>query len=156
MPPAHQCQRLWNCPLSCRPAFYFFSEDQREERNIHMKMVIKTDAAPQAIAVQGGRFLFLSGQIPLDPASGEIVAGGIEEQTARILKNLEAVLIAAGSSLGQVTKTTVFLKNMDDFPKMNGVYGKYFVDSPPARSTVEVSRLPRDVAVEIDAIAVVG
>ncbi len=128
-----------------------------------MKSVIQTERAPkaigpysQAIRARFGELLFLSGQIPLNPETGELVAGDIEQQTERVLKNLEAVLIAGGSSLQQVLKTTVYLKNLDDFPRMNAVYEKFFGEEPPARSTVEVSGLPRQAAVEIDVIAAVG
>jgi 2-iminobutanoate/2-iminopropanoate deaminase len=127
-----------------------------------MRTVIQTNDAPkaigpysQAIAARGGSFLFVSGQIPLDPATGEIVGGGLERQTEQVMKNLEAVLKAGGCSLSNVVKTTVFLKNMDDFPKMNAVYERYFTANPPARATVEAARLPRSVEVEIDAIGLV-
>jgi len=126
-----------------------------------MKSVVQTENAPKAIGpysqgirIRTGELLFLSGQIPLTPA-GELVEGDIESQTEQVLKNLEAVLTAGGSSLGQVLKTTVFLKNLDDFPRMNAVYERFFREIPPARSTVEVSRLPRQVAIEIDVIAAV-
>jgi 2-iminobutanoate/2-iminopropanoate deaminase len=123
-----------------------------------MKKTISTPEAPAAIgpysqAIVSHGFAFLSGQIPLDPATGEIVAGGIEEQTIRVLQNLKAVLESAGSSLAQVVKTTVYLKDMGEFTAMNAVYGRYFTDNPPARATVEVARLPKDVRVEIDCIA---
>jgi 2-iminobutanoate/2-iminopropanoate deaminase len=125
-----------------------------------MKTIVRTVDAPQAIgpysqavAASGSRFLFLSGQIPLHPESGELVSGGIKEQTERVLKNLEGVLRAAGATLANVVKTTVFLKNMDDFPAMNEVYGRYFSENPPARSTIEAARLPRGVHVEIEAVA---
>jgi 2-iminobutanoate/2-iminopropanoate deaminase len=127
-----------------------------------MKSLVATEKAPQAIGpysqavrIKCGELLFLSGQIPLDPSSGEVVQGGIESQTRQVLKNLEEVLKAGGSSLESVLKTTVYLRNLDDFPKMNEVYQQFFRKDPPARSTVEVSRLPRQVDVEIDAIAVV-
>jgi len=127
-----------------------------------MKSLVRTDKAPQAIGpysqgvrVSCGELLFLSGQIPLEPASGEVVKGGVEAQTQQVLKNLEEILKAGGSSLDSVLKTTVYLRNLDDFPKMNAVYQQFFPKDPPARSTVEVSRLPRQVEVEIDAIAVV-
>ena len=121
--------------------------------------IVKTGAAPAAIgpysqAIKAGGMVFLSGQIPLDPKSGEIVAGDIQVQTRQVLANLKAVLTAAGGSLDRVVKTTVFLTSMDDFPKMNEVYGEFFSTAPPARSTVEVRRLPRGAAVEIEAIAV--
>ena len=126
-----------------------------------MKQIIATENAPKAIgpysqAVAHKGLVFLSGQIPLDPATNQMVEGDITAQTERVLQNLAAVLEAAGSSLKKVLKTTVYLKNMADFPKMNEVYGRYFDENPPARSTVEAARLPRDVQVEIDAIAIQG
>jgi len=119
---------------------------------------ISTDAAPAAIgpysqAIRTGGWLFCSGQIPLDPASGQLVPGGVAEQTVRVLDNLSAVLAAAGLGLGDVVKTTVFLTTMDDFPAMNEVYQSYFTESPPARSTVAVAALPKGAQVEIEAIA---
>ncbi|HTU48709.1 MAG TPA: RidA family protein [Bryobacteraceae bacterium] len=111
-------------------------------------------AGPYSTAVRQNGLVFLSGQIPLDPRTGELVTGSIEEQTARVIENLQAVLAAAGLRLSDVVKTTVFLKNMDNFSRMNAEYGKYFSSNPPARSTVEVARLPRDVQVEIEAIAI--
>jgi 2-iminobutanoate/2-iminopropanoate deaminase len=125
------------------------------------KTAINTQDAPAAIgpysqAVRIGNFLYTSGQVALDPASGAVVAGGIAEQTTRVVENLKAVLAAAGASLAQVVKTTVFLKNMGDFAAMNEVYGRYFAGQgvvPPARSTVEVARLPKDALVEIEVIA---
>lgn len=123
-----------------------------------MKKPIATTGAPGAIgpycqAIQAGGFLFLSGQIPLDPATNQLVEGDIEVQTERVLQNLAAVLAAAGSGLDQAVKTTVFLKDMNDFARMNAVYAKHFPAPAPARSTVEAARLPRDVRVEIDLIA---
>ena len=123
-----------------------------------MKEIITAPNAPKAggpysTAVRQNGLVFLSGQIPLDPQSGHLVTGSIEEQTARVLENLSAVLQAAGLSLSDVVKTTVFLKDMDNFARMNEAYAKYFSTNPPARSTVEVARLPRDVQVEIEAIA---
>lgn len=125
-----------------------------------MKKPVATNNAPRAIgpysqAILHNGIAYLSGQIPLDPASMEIVRGDIAVQTERVLENLKAVLEAAGSGLGMVLKTTVFLKDMADFPKMNEVYGRYFGSTPPARSTVEAARLPRDVQIEIDCIAAV-
>ena len=121
---------------------------------------IQTDGAPQAIgpysqAVKAGGFVFASGQIPLDPASMQIVDGDVRIQAARVLENLQAVLEAAGSSLEQVVKTTVFLADMNDFAAMNEVYATFFGATRPARSTVEVARLPRDARIEIDVVAVV-
>ena len=126
-----------------------------------MKDSIQTDQAPQAIgpysqAIKAGGFLFASGQIPIDPETGQFVAGGIAEQTEQVLKNLSAVLQAAGSSLERVVKTTVFLADMDEFTRMNEIYGKFFTEHPPARATVEAARLPRDARVEIEAIAIIG
>lgn len=122
------------------------------------KRVVETGGAPKAIgpysqAIIHGGIVYCSGQIPLDPATGQIVEGGIAEQTARVLENLKAVLEAAGSSLDGVLKTTVFLKDMAEFAPMNEVYGRYFHVNPPARATVEAARLPRDVRVEIECIA---
>ena len=123
-----------------------------------MKKLISTDRAPKAIgpysqaAVWNG-MAFLSGQIPLDPATNQIVDGDVAAQTERVLENIKAVLAAAGSSLEQVVKTTVYLKDLGEFARMNEVYARYFPEDPPARSTVEVARLPRDVRVEIDVIA---
>jgi 2-iminobutanoate/2-iminopropanoate deaminase len=121
--------------------------------------IVSTPHAPAAIgpysqAVVSKGFAFLSGQIPLDPATGKIIEGGIGEQTERVLENLKAALESCGSSLAQVVRTTVYLKDMDEFARMNEVYARYFPEKPPARSTVEVARLPRDVRVEIDCIAV--
>lgn len=126
-----------------------------------MKKIIATEAAPAAIgpysqAVISGGVLYASGQIPLDPASGEIVGNDIAAQTEQVLKNLTAVLESAGASLAAVVKTTVYLQDMGEFAAMNEVYGRYFTDQPPARATVEVARLPKDVRVEIDCIATVG
>jgi 2-iminobutanoate/2-iminopropanoate deaminase len=123
-----------------------------------LKNQISTTTAPAAIgpysqAIHAGGFLFLSGQIPLDPASGQIVEGDIEAQTERVIQNLTAVLAAAGAGLDCVVKTTVFLKDMNDFARMNAVYAKHFTAPAPARTTVEAARLPRDVRVEIDVIA---
>jgi 2-iminobutanoate/2-iminopropanoate deaminase len=126
-----------------------------------MKHTIATAQAPQAIgpysqAVVSNGLAYLSGQIPLDPATGQIVEGDIAAQTARVLENLKAVLAACGSSLDQVLKTTVYLKDLSEFARMNEVYARCFPAAPPARSTVEVARLPRDARIEIDAIARVG
>jgi 2-iminobutanoate/2-iminopropanoate deaminase len=122
-----------------------------------MREIISTESAPAAIgpysqAVRYGSLLFMSGQIPLDPESGEIVEGNIEVQTKRVLDNLKAVLEAGGMELQHVLKCTCFLKNMEDFPAFNSVYSEYFSGILPARETVEVSRLPKDVLVEISAI----
>jgi 2-iminobutanoate/2-iminopropanoate deaminase len=125
-----------------------------------MNKIISTENAPKAIgpysqAVVWNDLVFLSGQIPLDPVTGQIVAGDIAAQTEQVLKNLQAALEAAGSSLERVLKTTVFLKNMGDFPRMNEIYASYFPENSPARSTVEAARLPKDVQVEIDCIAAI-
>lgn len=123
------------------------------------KNVILSSAAPAPIgpysqAVQSGNMLFVSGQIALDPASGTLVTGSIEEETHRVMRNLEAILSEAKFTLSQVVKCTIFLKDMNNFPKVNVTYGSYFSSEPPARETVEVSRLPKDVNVEISCIAV--
>ena len=122
-----------------------------------MREIISTESAPAAIgpysqAVRYDNLLFMSGQIPLDPESGEVVEGNIEVQTRRVLENLKAILEAGGMELHHVLKCTCFLKNMEDFPAFNTVYSEYFLDILPARETVEVSRLPKDVLVEISAI----
>ncbi len=123
--------------------------------------VIHTELAPraigpysQAIAVSAGKMVFLSGQIPLDPATGEVVAGDVTAQTERVMKNLEAVLAAAGCTFANVVRCGIFLTDLGDFGKVNEVYGRYFPANPPARATVQVSALPRGVKVEIDCIAV--
>lgn len=123
-----------------------------------MREVIATDQAPKAIgpysqAIKAAGLIFTSGQIALDPTSQQVMAGDVAAQTERVLKNLSAILQSSGSSLAKVLRCTVFLKNMGDFAAMNEVYGRYFTGSPPARSTVEVARLPKDVLVEIDVIA---
>jgi 2-iminobutanoate/2-iminopropanoate deaminase len=122
---------------------------------------ITTGDAPQAIgpysqAVVAGGFVFASGQIPLDPETGEFVEGGIAEQTEQVLRNLSKVLEAAGTGLERVVKTTVFLADMNDFAAMNEIYGRFFKQESPARSTVQAARLPRDARVEIDAVALAG
>ncbi len=124
------------------------------------RQIISTSNAPAAIgpysqAVRYNGLVFCSGQIPLDPATGELVEGGITKQTTRVLENLKAVLEASGCSLGSVLKTTVFMKDLNEFAAMNEVYSHYFNENPPARATVEASRLPRDVHVEIECVAAV-
>ncbi|MCC6364770.1 MAG: RidA family protein [Bryobacterales bacterium] len=126
-----------------------------------MKRIIATGGAPKAIgpysqAVEYNGLVYLSGQIPLDPVTMHIVEGDIASQTERVMENLKAVLEAAGSGMDKVLKTTVYLKDMSEFGKMNEVYGRYFPDNAPARATVEVARLPRDVSVEIECIAIAG
>jgi len=123
-----------------------------------MRDVILTKNAPQAIgpysqAIRANGFVFISGQVAIDPATQQVIAGDVAAQTDRVLKNLSGILAAAGTGLEKVVRSTVFLKNMGDFSAMNEVYGKYFTSEPPARSTVEVARLPKDVLVEIDVIA---
>lgn len=123
------------------------------------RAAVITDRAPAAIgpysqAIAAGALIFASGQLPLDPATGEAVCGGIAEQAARALDNLAAILAAAGAGLADVAKVTVFLRDLNDFGAFNQVYARYFPAPPPARSCVQVARLPRDVAVEIEAIAV--
>jgi 2-iminobutanoate/2-iminopropanoate deaminase len=119
---------------------------------------IETERAPQAIgpysqAIRANGLLFLSGQIPLDPATMEVVGGGIEAQTRQVLANLQAVLVAAGSSLDQVVRTTIFLSDLADFATVNAIYAETFGATRPSRSTIQAARLPRDVRIEIDAIA---
>ncbi len=123
-----------------------------------MREVISTKDGPQAIgpysqAIKANGLVFVSGQVAIDPANQQVVSGDVAMQTDRALKNLSAILKAAGSGLEKVVRSTVFLKNMNDFTAMNAVYGKYVNSAPPARSTVEVARLPKDVLVEIDVIA---
>ena len=123
-----------------------------------MKTVISATGAPKAIgpysqAIKFGNMLFTAGQIPIDPETNEIMTGDIRDQTERVMKNLEAVLASAGMNFAHVVKTTVYLSDLADFPAMNEVYALYFPDRPPARSTVQVAKLPKDVAIEIDLIA---
>ena len=125
------------------------------------KRIVATDQAPKAIgpysqAVVHNGIAYLSGQIPLDPATQQLIDGDVVAQTERVLENIKAVLAACGSSLDRVLKTTVFLADMGEFARMNEVYGRYFAQNAPARSTVQAARLPRDVRVEIDCIAIAG
>jgi 2-iminobutanoate/2-iminopropanoate deaminase len=125
-----------------------------------VRQAVSAPDAPKAIgayssAIKAGNLLFLSGQIPIDPSTGALVGGDISEQTDRVMRNLQALLRAGGAGFEHVVRTTVFLSDMDEFAAMNDVYGRYVVDPPPARATVQVARLPRDVKVEIDAIAVI-
>ena len=125
------------------------------------KQVISTSRAPAAIgpysqAVRSGSFVFVSGQIPLHPGTGEVVVGGIEEQTRQTMENLHAVVGAAGASFDQLVKTTIYLVDLADFPTVNQIYGSYFQQEPPARATVQVAALPKGVRIEIDAIAHLG
>ena len=126
------------------------------------KHVVRTENAPAPIGpynqaiLADGRFLFTAGQVAIDPRTGQFVQGDIKVQTRQVLENLKAILAAGGVGFGDVVKTTVFLKSMDDFGAMNEVYADYFKDSAPARSTVEVGRLPRDAKVEIEVVAVIG
>lgn len=122
-----------------------------------MKEIIATEKGPKAIgpyaqAVKANGFIFTAGQVPFDPATGQLIEGDVAWQTARVLENLKAIVEAAGSSLERAVKATVYLKDMNDFAAMNEVYARYFPKEPPARSTVEAARLPRDVRVEIDLI----
>ena len=136
----------------------FAWRDEKEDTHT-VRKIVRTEAAPQAIgpysqAIQIGEFVFTSGQIPIDPKTGEFVEGGIAEQTEQVLRNLDEVLRASGTNLEGVVKTTVFLADMYDFAAMNEVYGRYFSNEPPARSTVQAARLPRDARIEIDVIAI--
>ncbi len=126
---------------------------------MNAKRIIRTDQAPQAIgpysqAVEANGFVFVSGQIALEPKTGVLVEGDVKAQTRRVMENGKAILASAGCGIDKVVKTTIYLKNIGDFAAVNEVYGSYFTSDPPARATVEVSRLPKDVAVEIDFIAV--
>lgn len=126
-----------------------------------MKQIITTERAPQAIgpysqAIVANGFVFASGQIPIDPATGQFVEGGIVEQTEQVLRNVSNLLEAAGTSLARVVKTTVFLADMNDFAAMNETYARFFESEPPARSTVQAARLPRDARVEIEVVALAG
>jgi 2-iminobutanoate/2-iminopropanoate deaminase len=128
---------------------------------VTIKKIIVSDKAPKAlgpysVANQFGDLVFTAGQVGLDPLTGELAPGGVDAETHQALKNLSNVLQAAGSSLGNVVKTTVFLRDMNDFARMNSIYGQYFVENYPARSTVQVAALPKGAAVEIEAIAVIG
>jgi 2-iminobutanoate/2-iminopropanoate deaminase len=123
-----------------------------------MKEIVTTDRGPKPIgpysqAVKTNGFLYLSGQVALDPKTNEMSPGDIRQQTERVLENIKGILEAAGSNLHHVIKTTVFLKDMNEFPAMNEIYGRYFTAAPPARSTVQVSRLPKDALLEIEVIA---
>jgi len=125
------------------------------------KKVIQTDKAPKAIgpysqAIQAGNFLFLSGQIPLNPKTGELIQGDIREQTQQVLENIKRILESQGLRMENMVKSTIFLKDIANFNQVNEVYGNYFPSSPPARSTVEVSKLPRNAEIEIEAIAVIS
>lgn len=126
-----------------------------------MKEIIRTTSAPEPVgpynqAVIAGKFIFTAGQIAINPETGTLEASDIEVQTSRVIRNLKAVLKAAGSDLSQVIKTTVFLKNMDDFAQMNEVYAQFFQENSPARSAVEVARLPKDVLIEIECVALIN
>ncbi|MEI8010903.1 MAG: RidA family protein [Candidatus Omnitrophota bacterium] len=123
--------------------------------------IVKTDKAPAAVgpysqAVIAGNLVFCAGQIPLDPATGNVVSGGIEEQTTRVCENIKGVLAGAGTSLDKVVKASVFLKDMNDFAGMNKVYASYFTKDFPARSTLQVTRIPKDCLVEIEVVALIG
>lgn len=125
-----------------------------------MNQVIHTQQAPAAIgpysqALRAGNLVFVSGQIPIDPQTGQLVSGSISEQTERVLQNLRVILTAGGASLTDVVKTTIFLADMNDFAEVNQAYGRFFPSNPPARSTVQVARLPKDARVEIEAVAYV-
>jgi 2-iminobutanoate/2-iminopropanoate deaminase len=124
-----------------------------------MKSAVSTQKAPAAIgpysqAIKAGNLVFVSGQLPINPATGQLLTGAIEEQTEQVLRNVQAVLEAAGASLENVVKTTLFIRDMNDFPKINETYAKFFKNCPPARATVQVARLPKDAGIEIEAVAV--
>jgi 2-iminobutanoate/2-iminopropanoate deaminase len=131
---------------------------QRSRDKSRVKHAISSPGAPKAIgpyspAIRAGQLLFVSGQVPIDPATGNMITGGIADQTRRVLDNIGELLLAAGRSFGDVARTTVFLADMNDFSAMNEVYGEYFAEPYPARATVQVARLPKDARVEIDVIA---
>jgi 2-iminobutanoate/2-iminopropanoate deaminase len=133
--------------------------DEQEDRDM-TKKVIQTEKAPKAIgpysqAIQAGNFLFLSGQIPLDPKTGELVKGDIRKQTQQVLENIKGILVSQGLGMENVVKVTIFLKDIANFNQVNEVYATYFPSSPPARSTVEVAKLPRDAEIEIEALAII-
>jgi 2-iminobutanoate/2-iminopropanoate deaminase len=122
---------------------------------MNMKKIIRTDAAPAPVgpysqAVQAGSFLFCSGQIAIDPKTNEVKLGSVQEQTELVMKNIEGVLKAAGASWNNIVKTTIFLTDMNDFPKVNEIYGRFFPENPPARSTIAVAGLPKGVSVEVE------
>ena len=137
-----------------------FVLDVEIEAAYTVKQIIQTDRAPQAIgpysqAIKARGFVYASGQIPIDPTTGQFVDGGIAEQTEQVLKNVSAVLEAAGSRLDRIVKTTVFLADMEEFAAMNEVYAKFFTNDPPARATIQAAGLPRDARVEIEVVALV-
>jgi 2-iminobutanoate/2-iminopropanoate deaminase len=139
-------------------AFVIVAISELATGNSYMREIISTKDAPQAIgpysqAIKANGFVFVSGQVAIDPATQQVITGDVAAQTDRVLRNLSEILEAAETGLGKVVRSTVFLKNMTDFAEMNTVYAKYFGTAPPARSTVEVARLPKDVLVEIDVIA---
>ena len=126
-----------------------------------MRQVVTAPDAPKAMgayspAIKAGNLLFISGQIPIDPLTGNLIDGDIKAQAEQVMRNLTALLRAAGAGFGQVVRTTVYLADMNDFAGMNEIYSSYIVDPPPARATVQVARLPRDVKIEVDAIAVLS
>jgi 2-iminobutanoate/2-iminopropanoate deaminase len=128
------------------------------QEDIMTRKIIRTEAAPQAIgpysqAVEAGGFVFVSGQIPIDPETGHVLQGDMKSQAKQVMENAKAILLAAGCSMPDVVKSTIYLKNMTDFAVVNDVYGGYFLTDHPARATVEVSRLPKDVDVEMDFVA---
>ncbi|MDD5503502.1 MAG: RidA family protein [Candidatus Thermoplasmatota archaeon] len=123
-----------------------------------MKSAVSTQKAPAAIgpysqAIKAGNLVFVSGQLPINPATGQLLTGAIEEQTEQVIRNIQSILEAAGASLENVVKTTLFIRDMNDFPKINEAYAKFFKNCPPARATVQVARLPKDAGIEIEAIA---
>ena len=151
---------IWNFTTDLLRFAFCFNNKKVKQVSLNVKEIISTENAPGAIgpysqAVKVGGMVFCSGQIPIDPNTGEFVSGDVAEQTRQVLKNLNAVLEAAGTNLNNIVKTTVFLADMNDFTAMNEVYAEYFSDNKPARATVQAACLPRDARVEIDCIAVV-
>jgi 2-iminobutanoate/2-iminopropanoate deaminase len=130
-----------------------FTQENKDKREVVLTKDAPQPIGPYSQAIKAGGLVFASGQIALDPATGKLIDGDIKAQTERVLKNLSAVLASAGSSLDRVIKTTVFLKNISDFPAMNEVYGKFFTNAPPSRTTVQAAGLPKDALIEIDVVA---
>lgn len=130
-----------------------FAQEQKTNREVVLTKDAPQPIGPYSQAIKAGGFVFASGQIALDPATGKLAEGDIKAQTERVLKNLSAVLAGAGSSMNRVVRTTVFLKNISDFPAMNEIYGKFFTSAPPARTTVQAAGLPKDALLEIDVVA---
>jgi len=151
---------IWNFDLYLLKFAFCFDNKKENKGSLFVEEIISTEKAPGAIgpysqAIKAGNMVFCSGQIPINPATGEFVSENVAEQTHQVLINLSAVLEAAGTNLNNVVKTTVFLADMNDFAAMNEIYAEFFSENKPARATVQAARLPRDARVEIDCIAVI-